>query len=158
MLLNVGPIFETEGAKLPFSYEFPSEEPLIPGNIALSGSVFNKTGVVRLEASAEFTVETACARCGAPIRRDERLPLTHLLLRHARNEDQDLYIVLDSSTLDLDALASEDVILSLPQRYLCREDCKGLCPMCGADLNLGACGCEKPKDPRLEALSRLLNG
>ena len=48
-----------------------------------------------------------------------------------------------------------DLILSLPSKVLCREDCRGLCPHCGKDQNEGLCGC-KPQaaDPRLEALGQ----
>ena len=63
----------------------------------------------------------------------------------------------DGRTLDLLALAVEELIVSLPDYPLCREDCKGLCPECGAELNLGPCSCadKKPVDPRLKALSSL---
>ncbi len=158
MLLNLGPVFEVEGAEIPFSYSFGAGEPLIPDPVSVEGRVYNKTGIVRLEAEAAFTVKTQCARCGEPVLKEERLPVVHILIRHAQSEDEDLYIAVDSAVLDLDALVAEDIILSLPQRYLCREDCKGLCPMCGADLNRGSCGCKKRKDPRWDALSEILNG
>ncbi|MGB9809870.1 MAG: YceD family protein, partial [Caldanaerobacter sp.] len=49
------------------------------------------------------------------------------------------------------------VILSLPMKFLCKEDCKGLCPICGTNLNYGSCSCKREDiDPRLEVLSKLL--
>lgn len=54
--------------------------------------------------------------------------------------------------LDLMELAAEQVELLLPVKPLCREDCKGLCPHCGADLNLGACGCPPQVDERWRKL------
>ena len=65
--------------------------------------------------------------------------------------------VLPDLVLDLDALAEEDVVLNLPSKVLCKEDCKGLCPQCGKNLNDGPCDCKEPVDPRLAGLLDLLN-
>mgnify|MGYP002624301755 CR=1 FL=1 len=59
--------------------------------------------------------------------------------------------------LDIDDLLESVYILSMDRQILCREDCKGLCPRCGADLNEGACGCGKESDPRLAVLEQLLD-
>ena len=69
----------------------------------------------------------------------------------------DDYIVLPDLVLDLDALAEEDVVLNLPSKVLCKDDCKGLCPQCGKNLNDGPCDCKEPVDPRLAGLLELLN-
>jgi uncharacterized protein len=64
--------------------------------------------------------------------------------------------VFDGEAIDIDELVREQVILELPARVLCREDCKGLCPVCGIDKNLKDCECEShPVDPRWAALSDL---
>lgn len=61
-------------------------------------------------------------------------------------------------SLILEDVLREQVILSLPAKTLCREDCKGLCPRCGRNLNSETCTCETvPSDPRWEALSELSN-
>ena len=48
-----------------------------------------------------------------------------------------------------------ELVLSLPMRYVCSPDCRGLCPRCGANWNRGACDCHSPVDPRLEKLAAL---
>ena len=58
--------------------------------------------------------------------------------------------------LDLAELARDAFILDMDTKTLCSEDCKGLCPHCGADLNLGPCSCKKDVDPRLAVLAKLL--
>jgi uncharacterized protein len=58
--------------------------------------------------------------------------------------------------LNLDELVEEDVNLALPTKYLCKDDCKGLCSSCGKNLNNGQCDCKAPIDPRMEALLQLL--
>ena len=52
----------------------------------------------------------------------------------------------------LDDLIRQEVILAVPFSPQCKADCRGLCPQCGTDLNLGACGCAPPPDPRWKAL------
>lgn len=70
------------------------------------------------------------------------------------DEDMDLF-PYDGDVVDLEPLIKEQLILAVPYAPLCREDCLGLCAQCGADLNQGSCGCEKPIDPRFEALKGL---
>lgn len=69
-------------------------------------------------------------------------------------EDLDLF-PYDGEWVDLEPLFREEFVLAIPYAPLCREDCKGLCPQCGTDLNSGTCACEKPIDPRLAALKGL---
>jgi uncharacterized protein len=68
-------------------------------------------------------------------------------------------IFLDDDRFDTTDLAAEQVLLALPMRLVCRDDCAGLCPRCGADLNReGACACQPEVDPRWEALRDLSGG
>lgn len=63
--------------------------------------------------------------------------------------------VFDGESIDVDELVKEQILLSVPDRALCREDCKGICSTCGADLNAGECKCAPSDvDPRWEALKR----
>ena len=70
-------------------------------------------------------------------------------------EDMDVYSY-QGEEVDLEPLLREQVILAVPFAPLCREDCKGLCPVCGIDLNTGTCTCDRtPIDPRWSALRNL---
>ncbi len=62
---------------------------------------------------------------------------------------------LQHDEIDLEPLAREAVMLELPQAPLCREDCQGLCPTCGADRNESTCSCEPATDPRWSVLDEL---
>ena len=65
---------------------------------------------------------------------------------------------VDLNGIDIDELIMTDVTLEIPFQLLCREDCKGLCPVCGSDLNVKTCNCnQKQIDPRLEKLKMLLD-
>lgn len=66
--------------------------------------------------------------------------------------DTDYY---SGDSIDLRAVLTEQILLDLPMKILCSDDCKGLCPQCGADLNEGGCDCEPPVDPRLSPLAGL---
>ena len=105
-----------------------------------------------------------CARClenyPFPLERD----FTFVLKPHGEQatepqelSEEDLALSFyRGDEVDLGPLVREAMILALPTRPLCREDCRGLCPRCGANLNGGACGCrDEWTDPRLEALRTL---
>ena len=71
------------------------------------------------------------------------------------SEDLDV-VYYDDLVLPLEPLVEEQVQLELPMKALCRDDCRGLCPICGADLNLAPCGCRPPSDERWKSLRTLL--
>ena len=73
------------------------------------------------------------------------------------NEEYPEYFVLEGSEIDLDEILSTCLILDMETKFLCSEDCKGLCSRCGKNLNLGPCGCRKEPDPRFAVLEQLLD-
>ena len=125
--------------------------------VHIHGVIRNTAGVVYSEATIETELHTVCDRCACDVVRPLKVPFVHTFVPEVQNEDTDDYIVLPDLVLDLDALAEEDVVLNLPSKVLCKEDCKGLCPQCGKNLNDGPCDCKEPVDPRLAGLLDLLN-
>ena len=74
---------------------------------------------------------------------------------HLESSDLDTDVI-DGNELDLAEVAREQIVLNLPEQVLCSEDCKGICPTCGTDLNEGECRCrEDDIDPRWQALKEL---
>jgi uncharacterized protein len=118
-----------------------------------------------LRAHLGYEQTLACQRCLRPVTEavDEDLEL--LVLPHdpgAEEEERELeerdlgVVVVDGEELDLGPVLEEQIQLAVPMSPLCRVDCAGLCPTCGADLNQGPCGCaEQPSDPRWAALAAL---
>lgn len=162
MKINLDNIFENDGEVLDFNYiiedcgsDFSADMRFV-GGIKVTGYVANRSGTVVLTGIGEFDFSAPCDRCAAETKKHFSVPFTHKLINHLYGEDNDEYIIVEDAVLNLDELVYEDIILSLPMRYLCKDDCKGLCPMCGADLNKVDCGCKKPTDPRLDALKQLL--
>ena len=158
MFIELEGVFAREGEKKEINYRFPIEDDGFATPVKVSGEVVNRTGIVYLDARAEFDYSTFCARCGKPLLRHAHVPIRHILVSHLDDEnDDDDYIIVDNMRFDLDGLVREDIFLALPPRFLCKEDCKGLCPVCGIDLNNGECGCKKPTDSRWDSLKDLLN-
>ena len=81
----------------------------------------------------------------------------HFTARFSRDEENDELILVESLRFNLDELVTEDILLGLPTRHLCKEDCKGVCQYCGKNLNEDSCNCSAPLDPRLAALQQLLD-
>ena len=157
MTIDLLPVFDNEGERIDLDYSFREEDDAFATPVQVTGFVENRTGIVSIRATARFDYSFACARCNKPLLRHATVPVRHVLVTHLEDEeDSDEFIVVEDRQLDLDALVNEDVYLSLPYRMLCKPDCKGLCALCGADLNEGPCACEKPADSRWDALKDLL--
>ncbi len=160
MIIDLRSVLECDGGSLPLDCGLDLSE--IDGalhDVRVVGSLSNRTGICALEYRVSFAYDTECARCGKEFVYRDELSVRHLLIKSLSNDcdnEDDLYIVVPDMRLDLDAQASEEIFLSLPSRFLCNHDCKGLCPICGCDLNERLCGCKKEVDPRLATLADLL--
>ena len=74
----------------------------------------------------------------------------------AEAEDPDVFVLDPKSTqIDLRPVVREQWLLNVPKYAVCREDCKGICPTCGKDLNEGPCGCAESRDARWDALRKV---
>lgn len=120
--------------------------------VSLKGEITNKAGLVEIDAVACFDFTAPCDRCAAETAKTFRVPVKHGLVSSLNNEDNDDYILVENMELDTEQLTLEDIFLFLPSKYLCKEDCKGICAQCGTNLNEKSCECKKEIDPRLEAL------
>ncbi len=94
-----------------------------------------------------------CRRCALPLGGSMEVAVRDRFVEGASDEDE--AYPLEGEILDLFDLVRDALVLELPIAPLCREDCKGLCVSCGADLNEGACGCDPPIDPRWASLETL---
>ena len=97
-----------------------------------------------------------CDRCGEVFDKPFHLDCEYLLATELEDEENDEILLLEDGTVDLGELSREVFILNMPTKLLCREDCRGLCPGCGVNLNYEVCRCKKEVDPRLAKLAQLL--
>ncbi|MBQ9348272.1 MAG: DUF177 domain-containing protein [Oscillibacter sp.] len=160
MLLDVRPILYTPGKSLDFRRTLDLSDVTYPRPVTrpveAEGTVRNRAGVLELTLTARSTLDARCDRCGTPLTLDKAVEYRCLLAQELEDEDNEEIVLLEDGQADVEDLARTAFLLDLDTKVLCREDCKGLCPKCGANLNDGPCGCEKEPDPRWAALGRLL--
>jgi uncharacterized protein len=159
-----------EGLDLSYSGDYPALaveglcEPRAPVEVAI---YLERHGEGVMASGAFSTVVgLSCSRCLIPF----VLPVhdefhVFFVPPPSFKEDEEVELGLEEldveflveDRIDVDHLVKENILLNLPVQPLCREDCRGLCQRCGANLNEGSCSCaEEEIDPRLELLKRLL--
>jgi len=144
--------------------------------VRMSGTITAVDAEYLLDGELTWSGELDCSRCVTPYAFSEAIPL-HLRLRRrpapaakpeksgtVEGEGEELetdpaeidVVGFDEPVLPFDEIAREQVLMALPMKPLCREDCLGLCPQCGRDRNVSECSCDtRPVDPRLEVLKSL---
>ncbi|HEX9940926.1 MAG TPA: DUF177 domain-containing protein [Thermoanaerobaculia bacterium] len=118
-----------------------------------------------LRARLSYEQTLSCNRCLKPIVEHAGADVELMILverhpgaggEHALQERELGHLYLEDERLDTDPILIEQLQLNIPMKPLCRADCQGLCPVCGADRNAGACSCEESRvDPRWAALAGL---
>ena len=166
MVLELINILKNDGASLPVdvsidfgNVSFGGVDYSFSAPCVIKGSVRNISGVLRLCASVSGQAQVPCGRCTAPVEIPVNYNIDETLTSATEGEsaedDGDL-IVLHGSTLDLKQVALDNFFSNAGTKYLCKPDCKGLCPHCGVDRNKTECSCEcDVTDPRLSVLNDL---
>ena len=163
MKINVKRLLNGEITTQRFEYEFPIKFEdsgyTFPENAHVCGEIRNAGGYIPLTATCKLTVRGACARCLKPVTEELEIEFSRTVAASLEEDDEnDEYLLVTEDHIDVGEPIEDETVLSLPARLLCSEDCKGLCPKCGADLNLGKCDCpEHDPDPRWAALKKLFD-
>ncbi len=164
-----------EGGKARVSHQYAEGELVLedarvrlisPPSVVANVSAIGSGAKVSGQVSARVEVE--CDRCLKPIEFpiDSAFKVEYVSTEEYRTqqdaelaeEDMDLAI-FDGEAIDIDALVAEEVFLAVPDHRVCSDDCKGICPGCGADRNNVACACDtEDVDPRWSGLKKLVNG
>ena len=164
MIIDLKRIFVNENSSLSIEYSldmsnvdfsgvYPLKKP-----VEINGAVSNKASLVELDARINYVFEAPCDRCGVDCAEKHTLHIQKSLAPSIEGEESDSILLVPDMKLDLDELVYSEVIVSLPMKHLCKDDCKGICAKCGKNLNEGKCDCpEREIDPRLSALAELLN-
>lgn len=154
-----------------FSHVYGVEELRLDDDVQLTqptevrGEIHRHRDEVELRGELKAKVEASCGRCLKPV----LLPVNSQFAERfvpavswraeqqheLREEDLNL-AVFDGEAIELDDLVREEILLAMPGQILCREDCKGLCPVCGIDRNASSCECEaREVDSRWQGLKEL---
>lgn len=153
MIIQLREAFQVDGKRLPVQYQIsPEEFSQIRGYsfdtpICVDGEFRNRAGIVTLQYTVSCLLHVVCDRCLKPIDREFSYDFSHTVVSSFQNEEDvavyDTYVVAEHDSLDLNETAISDLLLMLPTKILCQEDCKGLCDICGCNLNESTCDCRK---------------
>lgn len=128
----------------------PAQGVRVTGRLSSAGS-----GRYYFSGRVAGTVHGECRRCLTDVDVDVKEPAQFVFVEEGADdlEDPDVFVFDPRENgLDLRPAIREQWLLAAPAYVQCREDCRGLCPTCGADLNAGACSCEPATDGRWAAL------
>ena len=132
-----------------------------PSPMKVRGNITNTAGYMRMTIAASVDYQAECARCLAPINGTfslnlEKTVATKDMLGEASEDELDDFAIIENGFLETDEPLLMQLEMEFPIRFLCREDCLGLCQRCGTNLNEKSCDCGKGEiDPRLEPLKAI---
>ncbi len=140
------------------------------GPVECSGSLSFSAPEFLLHAHLRYEQTVACDRCLKPVTSEVESDLDLVVSERRRGAqaeagehqlgESDLgWVEVTGGQLETGPLVAEQVALNVPMKPLCREECRGICPTCGRDLNEGSCACAESRvDPRWSALAALRDG
>ena len=127
--------------------------------LKVTGRIYNNGQSLTLEADVKGRMRTECSRCLDELETDIEFEVYELLSQRDETDTESEDIILfDGCDIELDDIIADHFLMNISGRYLCSDDCKGLCPVCGQNLNKGKCDCDNTYiDPRWQALADILN-
>lgn len=161
--MNLHELLLNPGSRLPFRCELSTDRLDFPAVLSYTaapvgeGFIVNNAGALTLRGTLSAVMRCVCDRCAAEFDREVSYPLDVPLASELQDEENPDYFLLEGDELDLEELLETVFILNMDTRFLCRDDCKGLCSRCGKNLNEGPCDCRTESDPRLAVLEQLLD-
>ena len=154
MQINLSELFSSDGKEKTYTQDIEMTRFQAPDGvyeIVEKESVrltVRHVGNRKLEMSGEIrlSLEIPCDRCLTPVKVDFDLDVDSSIDMNQSEEeraaDLDEQPYISGNYLDVDQLVRNELLLNLPMKVLCREDCKGICNRCGANLNMGSCKCD----------------
>ncbi|MBQ9927129.1 MAG: DUF177 domain-containing protein [Lachnospiraceae bacterium] len=169
MLMNLTDVFTSEGKVKKTSQTYDA------GSVSYMGEsypVVDKsdvsltftnigTGRILLEGEMSLTVDIPCDRCLQSVKVPIGVSFAHEIA--APNEEgvpseEEEQCFMSGYELDTDTLINNEILINMPVKVLCKEECKGICPVCGQNLNEKECGCDTfVPDPRMAAIKDIFN-
>lgn len=150
MKIDLTPILNGEVKELPFTFtenvpaetlesRFKGLDMAPDGDVTVSGKLTDISGYYEISLDASMRCATHCARCGKEMNTVCTCSLRLIASKDAERAEDEGYIVYSDREIELDGPVYEELSISFPSKPLCKEDCRGLCPVCGADLNTESC-------------------
>ncbi|AMJ41944.1 YceD family protein [Anaerotignum propionicum] len=163
MLLGMAQLFSKNGLSIPVmlteqindTSDYPDVVEFLQP-VKLEGTLKNENETFVFEAKGNTEVNLRCDRCLAPVRKELCFEIKERFAHTGRgNEETETF---SGDQIDLADFVRRGILCALPMKVLCSDHCKGLCPVCGKNLNEGVCECDTTYiDPRFESLRTLFN-
>ena len=162
MILDVSQLIQNDGAVKELDFDlnmsdisFNGQDIVFESPFTVKGTVKNIRGVLYLNLDADVSFRTQCARCLESVEVHHSFDISEVFAKTELDTEDDVTI-LESGNIDLSEVTELAFLGSLPINYLCSEDCKGLCPVCGINLNKEECNCDDTVyDPRFAIFRNL---
>jgi uncharacterized protein len=158
MKINVCQLKKDRGASLSFCFRLEARAVLpdapadgFVGEVTVEGQITNAGAGLLAEGRAAARLNDVCARCLKELTVEVTADFTQEFFAAGQRATDEFYSY-KADFIDLKDLTAEVLLSARPLKSLCRSDCRGLCPVCGSDLNLKECGCAPPPASRLPAL------
>ena len=160
--INIASVLKNDGASQQFSSSVNLGEFDLMGStltftqpVTVNGKILNIGGTLEISAQIEGEYTTQCSRCGESV----AMTLSAELFESVENDFSyvdDECISITGNIIDITGSVNACIFNSIPLQFLCSEDCKGLCPVCGINLNNEECNCEtEVYDPRFAIFRNL---
>ena len=165
MIVNIAGLNAGMGRSTSFSFEVSAEELdavmdgcTFDGLIAVEGTVINAGSCYRAEGIIGCRKSFTCDRCLASCTVEQRHEFSEKFRRVADGtSEEEEAVFFEGDTIDIAGMIRDTLLAAQPLSNICSPDCKGLCPVCGTNLNHGTCTCDSfVPDPRLAALQRFM--
>lgn len=163
MLLNISDLLKKKVELLPFEMEYDNEYIFrddfslkLKSPIKIFGSATYDNEIVNLKGNIKTTATLQCSRCLENFNCKIDVAFDENFAKFPKDED---FYPFSRDTIALNEMVVDNLILNMPLKLLCSESCKGLCPVCGIDLNRHQCDCNKDNiDSKFAVLKDLLKG
>lgn len=170
MLVNLTDVFTSEGKtktmEVPIEMEtfksYGVEYPIMEKTPVIFNFSYGSENRAKVSGKAEIVLDMQCDRCLKPVSSlvslDFEREVSPLTDEKGQISEEDDLGLMEGYSLNTEALIYNEILMNQPEKVLCKDDCKGICKVCGHDLNDGECGCDTfVPDPRMAVLQDILN-
>jgi len=164
MIIDISKLLASEGSSVQVEKSLELDSDLFSDSgiilnapVNVSGDIKSVSGMLYMTMCVNTQFVAQCSRCLSDTTQELSFTINEVFAKPELENENDDVIILDSNEIDLWDIVVQSLSCSLPLTSLCSEDCKGLCPICGCNLNVDVCNCEvEDIDPRLAVLKDFL--
>ncbi len=164
MIIDVSKLLMSDGISIELERELSLDSRLfdeldisIDTPVKIKGDIKSISSMLYLTLGISASYTAKCSRCLKDTTEDLSFTINEVFSKPGLENENDDVIILDSNEIDLKDIVVQALFCAVPITSLCSSDCKGLCPICGCNLNIESCNCEEEDiDPRLAVLKDFL--